>query len=57
MGRPTIGHFDKPITILSVIVNNKMLEYGWLLTVLIYVLIACFRSKLSDLTWPITNIW
>ena len=37
-------------------VNNKMLEYDWLLTALIYGLIGCFRSKLSDLTCPITNI-
>ena len=32
-----------------------MLEYDWFLTVLIYGLIGCFRSKLSDLTCPITN--
>ena len=37
-------------------VNNKMLEYDWLLTTLIYGLISCFRSKLSDLTCLITNI-
>ena len=36
-------------------VNNKMLEYHWLLTALIYGLIVCFRSKLFDLTCPITN--
>ena len=36
-------------------VNNKMLEYDWFLTALIYGLIGCFRSKLSDLTCPITN--
>ena len=33
-----------------------MLEHDWLLTALIYVLIGCFRSKLSDLTCAITNI-
>ena len=33
-----------------------MLEYDWLLTALIYGLIGCFRSKLSDLTCPITNV-
>ena len=33
-----------------------MLEYDWLLTALIYTLIGCFRSKLSDLTRPITKI-
>ena len=32
-----------------------MLEYDWLLTALIYGLIGCFRSKLSDLTCPISN--
>ena len=37
-------------------VNNKMLEHDWLLTTLIYALIGCFRSKLSDLTCAITNI-
>ena len=37
-------------------VNNKMLEHEWLLTALIYGLIGCFRSKLSDLTCPITKI-
>ena len=37
-------------------VNNKLLEYDWLLTALIYGLIGCFRSKLSDLTRPIPNI-
>ena len=31
-------------------VNNKMLEYDWLLTALNLVLIGCFMSKLSDLT-------
>ena len=31
-------------------VNNKMLEYDWLLTALILVLIGCYMSKLSDLT-------
>ena len=36
-------------------VNNKMLEHDWLLTALIYALIGCFISKLSDLTCPITN--
>ena len=33
-----------------------MLEYDWLLTAFIYGLIGCFRSRLSDLTCPITNI-
>ena len=33
-----------------------MLEHDWLLTALIYGLIGYFRSKLSDLTSPITNI-
>ena len=33
-----------------------MLEHDWLLTALIYGLIGCFRSKLSDLTCLITNI-
>ena len=37
-------------------VNNNMLEHYWLLTGLIYALIGCFRSRLSDLTCPITNI-
>ena len=37
-------------------VNNKMLEHDWLLTAPIYGLIGCFKSKLSDLTCPITNI-
>ena len=37
-------------------VNNKMLEYDWLLTALICGSISRFRSKLSDLTCPITNI-
>ena len=37
-------------------VNNKMLEYDWSLAALIYGLIGCFRSKLSDLTCPTTNI-
>ena len=37
-------------------VNNKMLEYDWLLTALICGLLGRFRSKLSDLTCPITNI-
>ena len=32
-----------------------MLEYDWFLTALIYGLIGCFRSKLSDLTCPTTN--
>ena len=34
-----------------------MLEYDWLqlLTAPIYGLIVCFRSKLFDLTCPITN--
>ena len=32
-----------------------MLEYDWFLTALIYGLIGCFRSKLFDLTCPITN--
>jgi len=34
-----------------------MLEHDWLLTALIYTLIGCFRSKLSDLTCSITKIW
>ena len=38
-------------------VNNKMLEHDWLLTALIYALIGSFRSKLSDMTCPISNIW
>ena len=29
-------------------VNNKMLEHDWLLTALIYAIIGCFRSNLSD---------
>ena len=33
-----------------------MLDYAWLLTALIYGLIARFRSKLSDFTYPVTNI-
>ena len=33
-----------------------MFEYDSLLTTLIYGFIGCFRSKLSDLTCPITNI-
>ena len=37
-------------------VNNKMLEYDWLLTALICGLLGRFRSKLSDLTCTITNI-
>ena len=37
-------------------VNNKMLEYDWLLTALICGSISRFRSKLSDLTCPITDI-
>ena len=37
-------------------VNNKMLEYDWLLTAVIFGLIGCFWSKLSDLTCAITNI-
>ena len=37
-------------------VNNRILEYNWLLTALIYGLIGCFGSKLSDLASPITNI-
>ena len=32
-----------------------MLEHEWLLTALIYAFTGCFRSKLSDLTCPITN--
>ena len=36
-----------------------MLEHDWLLTALIYtlIIIGCFRSKLSDLTHPITKIF
>ena len=37
-------------------VNNKMLECDWLLRALIYGIIGCFRSKLSNLTCPITTI-
>ena len=37
-------------------VKKKMLEYDWLLTAFIYGLIGFFTSKLSDLTFPITNI-
>ena len=33
-----------------------MLKHDWLLTALIYDLIGCFRSKLSDLTCPITSV-
>ena len=33
-----------------------MFEYDWLLTALIYGVIGCFRSKLSNLACPITNI-
>ena len=33
-----------------------MLKRDWLLTALIYPLIGCLRSKLSDLAHPITNI-
>ena len=36
--------------------QNPRSEYDWLLTALIYGLIDCFRSTLSDLTCPITNI-
>ena len=43
------------IIIINKCVNNKMLKYDWLSTALIYGLIGCFRSKLSDLTCPITN--
>ena len=42
--------------IISNRVNYKMLDYYWLSTALIYGLIGCFRSKLSDLTCPITDI-
>ena len=34
-----------------------MLEYDWLLLALIYCLIGCFKSKLSDLTCPIMITW
>ena len=37
-------------------VNNKMLEYLWLLTALSYGINGCLRSKLSDLTSPIKDI-
>jgi len=37
-------------------VKNKMLKYDWFLTALIYGLIGCFRSKLSNSTCLITNI-
>ena len=36
--------------------QNPRSEYDWLLTALIYGLIDCFRSILSDFTCPITNI-
>ena len=36
-------------------VNNKMLEYDWLLRAFTSGLIGCFRFKLSTLTCPITN--
>ena len=32
--------------------NNKMLEHDWLLTALLYALIGCFRSKLSESARP-----
>ena len=32
-----------------------MLEYDWLLTAVIFGLIGCFWSKLSDLTCPVTK--
>ena len=35
-------------------VNNKMLEYDWLLRAFTFGLIGCFRSKLSASTCPIT---
>ena len=47
---------NKIITKLINRVINKMLEYDWLFTALNYGLIGCFRSKLSDLTCPITYI-
>ena len=53
------NNFCLRFTLMLVIVNcvnNKMLEYDWLLTGLIYGLIGCFRSKLSDFTCLITNI-
>ena len=37
-------------------VKKKMLEYDWLLTAFIHGLIGFFTSKLSHLTFPITNI-
>ena len=40
----------------NICVNNKILEYDLLLKALIYGLNDCFRSRLSDLTCPITNI-
>ena len=44
---------DKSLDCVNV---NNMLKYDWLLTALIYGLIGCFRSKLSDLTCSITNV-
>ena len=35
---------------------KKMLEYDWLLTAFNYGLISFFRSKLSNLIFPITKI-
>ena len=40
----------------ELIVNNKMLKHDWFLTSLIYALMGCLRSKLSNLTCPITSI-
>ena len=49
--------FRKLIKIIALYncVNNKMLKHDWLLTALIYPLIGCLRSKLSDLARPITT--
>ena len=37
-------------------VNNRMLKHDWLVTALIYGLMGCFRSKLSNLTCLITSV-
>ena len=34
-------------------VTNKMLEFDWFLTAPNYGLFCCFRSKLSELIWPL----
>ena len=49
LARPHIMHSDKlECAYLDNCVNNKMLERDWLFTALIYALIGCFRSELSD---------